>query len=320
MFSQGSVADAVSHVLTLSGLEARLKKEREDGGEDRLANVEELVTAAKRYEEDAEAPTLEDFLQRIALTSDQDAIDESAGVVLLMTLHAAKGLEFPIVFIVGLEEGMLPHERSLQDGDVEEERRLLFVGITRAMKRLYISHARQRLLRGALLPRASSRFLLELPDEAVITQTFAEESPSPSEFGRRFVPSDEHLSPDEWRSPRRKRNTVRKSEFDDEPVFSPDDPTGRALRGRVRFTVRQLERRHARAARSLRRRHRAVGASRRRADAGFDPLCRRGAENVHSRVCASSAFDAEMTGQETGFTGLHPAVGRPVPPVCFIAG
>ena len=230
MFSQGSVADAVSHVLTLSGLEAMLKKEREDGGEDRLANVEELVTAAKRYEEDAETPTLEDFLQRIALTSDQDAIDESAGVVLLMTLHAAKGLEFPVVFVVGLEDGMLPHERSLHGGDIEEERRLLFVGITRAMKRLYISHARQRLLRGALIPRAASCFLQELPDTAVVTQSFSEERQSESEFGRRFVPTDDHLSSDEWRAPRRKRNTVRKSEFDDEPVFSPDDPTGRAVR------------------------------------------------------------------------------------------
>jgi len=90
--AQGSVADAVSDMLALTGLEAALRREREEGGEDRLANIDELVTAAARYDEEVEQPSLEDFLQRVALTSDQDAVDESAGVVLLMTLHAAKGL------------------------------------------------------------------------------------------------------------------------------------------------------------------------------------------------------------------------------------
>ncbi len=229
-FAQGSVADAVSNVLALSGLEADLRKERDEVGEDRLANVQELVTAATRYEEEIEEPSLEDFLQRVALTSDQDAVDESAGVVLLMTLHAAKGLEFPVVFVVGLEEGMLPHERSLQEGDIEEERRLCFVGITRARERLYLSHARQRLLRGALLPRCASQFLSELPDEAIVWESFAGAVNGTSETRDGFVPMDDQLPPEEtMRRPRRVR-AGRRREVDDEPVFSPNDPTGRALR------------------------------------------------------------------------------------------
>ena len=230
-FADGSVADAVSNVLTLSGLENWFRKEREDGGEDRLANVEELVTAARRYEDEVEEATLEDFLQRVALTSDQDAVDESAGVVMLMTLHAAKGLEFPVVFMVGLEEGMLPHERSIHEGDVEEERRLCFVGMTRAQERLYLSHAEQRLLRGALLPRCASQFLGELPDDATVYQMFGNKSGSNYDrFDDGFVPVDDHLPHEERTRSSRTRQRKRTSEFDDEPVFSPNDPTGRALR------------------------------------------------------------------------------------------
>jgi DNA helicase-2/ATP-dependent DNA helicase PcrA len=227
------VAEAVSNVLRRTGLEAELEKEREEGGEDRLANVQELVTAAARYDEETEAPSLEDFLQRVALTSDQDAVDESAGVVLLMTLHAAKGLEFPVVFVVGLEQGMLPHERALYDakGDVEEERRLCFVGMTRAMRRLYLSHAAQRVLRGTLLPRCQSQFLDELPDDAAVSESFTSEPGHESnELHDGFVPLDDQLSDEESRRPARRVRPKRRSEFEDEPVFSPDDPTSRALR------------------------------------------------------------------------------------------
>jgi DNA helicase-2/ATP-dependent DNA helicase PcrA len=231
--AQGAVAEAVSNVLRRTGLEAELEKEREEGGEDRLANVQELVTAAARYDEETEAPSLEDFLQRVALTSDQDAVDESAGVVLLMTLHAAKGLEFPVVFVVGLEQGMLPHERALYDakGDVEEERRLCFVGMTRAMRRLYLSHAAQRVLRGTLLPRCQSQFLDELPDDAAVSESFTSEPGHESnELHDGFVPLDDQLSDEESRRPARRVRPKRRSEFEDEPVFSPDDPTSRALR------------------------------------------------------------------------------------------
>jgi len=231
-YAQGSVADAVSNVLALTGLEKMYRREREDGGEDRLANIEELVTAAKSYDEETGESSLEDFLQRVALTSDQDAVDESAGVVMLMTLHAAKGLEFPVVFIVGVEEGMLPHERSLQEGDIEEERRLCFVGITRARERLHLSYANQRLLRGALLPRCQSQFFCELPDEVIDWHNFNNADKSNGARGGGFELLDDQLSPEDVTSSSRSRRRRRKrdAEFDDERVFSPDDPTGPILR------------------------------------------------------------------------------------------
>ena len=227
---EGSVADAVSKVLVLSGLEAALKQERESGGEDRLANVQELVTAAAGYDEETEEPTLLDFLQRVALTGEQDAVDESAGCVLLMTLHAAKGLEFPVVFMVGLEQGTLPHERVLAgERDIEEERRLCFVGITRAQESLYMTHAQQRLLRGKRVPRCVSQFLHELPDDATVWEQFeppprdaAGESPEAQDG---FVPLDDQLPPEEARPPSRRARTGRLAPVEDEPCFSPDDPT-----------------------------------------------------------------------------------------------
>jgi DNA helicase-2/ATP-dependent DNA helicase PcrA len=191
----GGVAEAVSAVLRHTGLERALAETDESQGEDRLANVRELVSAARAYEEDVAEPTLEDFLQRISLTSDQDAIDEMADAVLLLTLHAAKGLEFPVVFIVGLEQGLLPHDRALQENDIEEERRLLFVGITRAREQLYLSHARQRLLRGLLSPRNPSQFVGELPDSATVVERLNRRS---GMAGPRRAHAEFELVPDEW--------------------------------------------------------------------------------------------------------------------------
>lgn len=227
-FAQGPVGDVVSNALALTGMEEALRGEGEDGGESRLANVQELVTAARQYEGDVEEPTLEDFLQRVALTGDQDAVDESAGVVMLMTLHAAKGLEFPVVFIVGLEQGMLPHERSLRENDIEEERRLCFVGITRAQEQLYLTHAQQRMMRGMTNFQLASQFLDELPDDAVASESFCE---SAGGSGLSFVPTDDHLNADESPHRARGREKRRWAGFDDgEPVFSPDDPTGAGKR------------------------------------------------------------------------------------------
>ena len=224
----GSITRAVGAVLELSGLEAALEEEREEGGEDRLANVQELVTAARRYEEEAEEPTLEEFLQRVALVSDQDAVDETAGAVMLMTLHAAKGLEFPVVFLVGLEQGLLPHENALREGlDIEEERRLCFVGLTRAREHLFVSYARERLVRGVRLPRAPSQFLGELGGDAVISEDFCEpwrpparrwresaEHPAPDQDG--FVPLDDQLSEDErGMRLRRRRRTCESADEED---------------------------------------------------------------------------------------------------------
>jgi len=225
----GTVAQAVSATLTLSGLEAALEKERDDGGEDRLANVRELVTAAQRYDQEAEAPSLADFLNRVALVSDQDAVDESAGVVMLMTLHAAKGLEFPIVFIVGLEQGLLPHENALRErGDIEEERRLCFVGITRARERIILSHAAQRVIRGVPTPRAPSQFLRELDPAATVVHSFERaladgrvlgaasnrvRAEAPDADG--FVPLDDHLPPEESRRRSRRKTRWSRDEFAD---------------------------------------------------------------------------------------------------------
>ena len=161
---EGEVAPLAQRVLVESGLEKSLKDEG-DEGENALENINELINAASQYDQHTEQPSLLDYLQQIALFSDTDAYDAAAGRVALMTLHAAKGLEFENVFIVGVEHGLLPHERSTVNEDLselEEERRLLFVGITRAKSQLHISHARYRTIRGQQLRTIPSQFLYEL--------------------------------------------------------------------------------------------------------------------------------------------------------------
>ena len=143
----------------------------EDEDMERLANIEELISAAHQFSEQSPAATLTDFLEQIALASDVDSWDEQQDHVSVMTLHAAKGLEFPMVFVMAVEEGLLPHERSLRDSkameEKEEERRLLFVGMTRAMRELYLTHARMREFRGQTLYAIPSEFLAELPEDGV---------------------------------------------------------------------------------------------------------------------------------------------------------
>lgn len=158
---QEASAMIMNRVFAESGLS---KAFEEAGDEEAIENINELINAAAEYDRTAEKPSLTDFLQSIALYSDTDAFDPNAGRVSLMTLHAAKGLEFSCVFIIGLEEGMLPHERSLEGGpdEMEEERRLFFVGMTRAKDRLMVSYARHRLLRGQLLRSVPSPFLYEI--------------------------------------------------------------------------------------------------------------------------------------------------------------
>ncbi|MFA5251592.1 MAG: UvrD-helicase domain-containing protein [Phycisphaerae bacterium] len=159
----GKVAPLIERIFTESGLEKSL---REAGleGQNAIDNISELINAAARYDQQAEVPSLIDYLQQISLFSDADAYDTSKGCVAFMTLHCAKGLEFENVFIVGVEEGLLPHERSNagDDDELEEERRLFFVGITRAKSGLYISHAQYRKIRGQQLRSIPSQFLFEL--------------------------------------------------------------------------------------------------------------------------------------------------------------
>ena len=156
----GEIAPLAKRVFVESGLE---KYFRENEDQSSLENVGELINAAGNYDEQAEERSLSDYLQQIALFSDVDAYDESKGCVAFMTLHCAKGLEFENVFIVGLEDGLLPHERSAADEEeMEEERRLFFVGMTRAKVGLNISCARYRTVRGQMLRTIPSPFLYEL--------------------------------------------------------------------------------------------------------------------------------------------------------------
>ena len=159
----GEVAPLIERVFTESGLEKSLRDAGEEG-KSALENVNELINAASQYDQQAEEPSLLDYLQQISLFSDVDAYDDSKGCVALMTLHCAKGLEFENVFIVGVEEGLLPHERSNTDeeDELEEERRLFFVGITRAKSGLHISYAQYRKIRGQQLRTIPSQFLFEL--------------------------------------------------------------------------------------------------------------------------------------------------------------
>lgn len=157
---QGPVAPVVQNVFTASGIESSL---RQSGDKDALDNIDALIDAAAIFDKNTEQPALIDFLQQIALFSDADAYDGSNERVAMMTLHTAKGLEFDNVFIVGLEQGMLPHERSTNnDEELEEERRLFFVGITRAKLRLHISYAKYRTIHGRFMRTIPSQFLFEI--------------------------------------------------------------------------------------------------------------------------------------------------------------
>ena len=152
-------------VIKSSGYEEYLKKNA-DQEKTELANVNELISAAAQFEQENPEATLEDYLSQVALVSDVDTLADNGGAVTLMTLHAAKGLEFPVVAIIALEDGVLPHARVREYPDqLEEERRLCFVGITRAQQHLIISRAASRTIRGLRESTIPSRFLSELPPE-----------------------------------------------------------------------------------------------------------------------------------------------------------
>ncbi|HJW75032.1 MAG TPA: UvrD-helicase domain-containing protein [Thermoleophilia bacterium] len=164
-------AEVVRAVLEHSGYEAALRSQKTLEAEGRLENLDEFVGVAQEFDERAAPagvePRLQEFLQEVSLFADTDALVDNEEKITLMTLHNAKGLEFPVVFITGMEEGVFPHQRSLDEQNVEEERRLAYVGITRAMRRLYLVHARARNLWGSSLYGIPSRFLAELPADQV---------------------------------------------------------------------------------------------------------------------------------------------------------
>lgn len=170
MIEYFSAVELTEEVLNRSGYREELKKEGTLEAASRLENIDEFLSVAQEFEQRSEDKTLVAFLTDLALISDIDALeDENAdGGVTLMTLHSAKGLEFPHVFLVGMEEGIFPHVRSLDDEEgMEEERRLAYVGITRAKKRLYLTRARMRMLFGQTSANLPSRFLSEIPDHLI---------------------------------------------------------------------------------------------------------------------------------------------------------
>jgi DNA helicase-2/ATP-dependent DNA helicase PcrA len=158
-----SLPALIEEAMNASRYREALRQERTVEAESRLENLDELIAAAEEFEND-EGGGLEAFLDRVALLSDVDQLKESRSNVTLMTLHSAKGLEFPVVFLTGLEEGLFPHIRSMNDNDeLEEERRLCYVGLTRAKKRLFLTYALHRRLHGYAMGEPS-RFLLEIPE------------------------------------------------------------------------------------------------------------------------------------------------------------
>lgn len=182
------IEELMGHVLSESGYQEHLKQSDAAEDEERLANVEELLTVARDFDEKTPGEgRLEEFLEEICLVNDTDFLDGEDDRVTLMTLHASKGLEFPVVFLTAVEHGLLPHERSREHPDeLEEERRLMFVGMTRAQEELNISLARYREFRGQRRLTVPSQFLMELPvaeferNEAAerVWETFADYPPA----------------------------------------------------------------------------------------------------------------------------------------------
>ena len=162
-----SISELIEEVLKKSGYEEMLKIEKTLEAESRLENLQEFLSVAQNFEKESDEQTLVAFLTDLTLVSDLDTLEEVDELhqVTLMTLHSAKGLEFPVVFLIGMEEGLFPHSRALNDPEeMEEERRLAYVGITRAEKRLYLTRAQSRMLYGRFQNNPESRFLHELPE------------------------------------------------------------------------------------------------------------------------------------------------------------
>ena len=163
------VGDLLEAVLHETGYLDALEAERTIEAQGRIENLEELVEVAREFDarEEPRATRSTSSCSRSSLVADADTRSDDEGLVTLMTLHNAKGLEYPIVFIIGCEEGVFPHSRSIDEGSLEEERRLCYVGITRAMRDLYLTHARRRAVFGAQNYGLPSRFLAEIPPDLV---------------------------------------------------------------------------------------------------------------------------------------------------------
>ena len=164
-----SVSELLKEIIEETGYVRELEAEGTDEAEARIENIDELISKAAAYEEAQEQPTLSGFLEEVALVADIDGLEEGSDYVVLMTLHSAKGLEFPKVYLAGMEDGLFPSYMSITSDDapqeLEEERRLAYVGITRAMKELAVTCAKTRMVRGETRYNAVSRFVKEIPSE-----------------------------------------------------------------------------------------------------------------------------------------------------------
>jgi DNA helicase-2/ATP-dependent DNA helicase PcrA len=175
----GPVAELLEAVLSETGYLDALEAERTIEAEGRIENLQELVGVAGEFDANravegfSDVGPLEEFLAQISLYTDQDSLKTDESLCTLMTLHNAKGLEYDAVFMIGCEEGVFPHMRSIEEGNLEEERRLCYVGVTRARQRLYMTYARRRSLHGGRGYNLPSRFLAEIPDALVERETTA---------------------------------------------------------------------------------------------------------------------------------------------------
>jgi DNA helicase-2/ATP-dependent DNA helicase PcrA len=215
-------ADAIKQLLERTGYRAHLQDESREASDDRLSNLDELITAAWQFDQTHDGASIEDFLAEITLASAIDRWDQDAGAVSLMTLHAAKGLEFPAVFIVAMEEGLLPHIRAQNDkNELEEERRLLFVGITRARRELHLSRCLIRSFRGQIQTTTPSQFLAELPRDPIVVRDLSGVGQSRFGFGN---------SPGAW-PPRRSEPQTRGARRESRLITAADLPGARSDQG-----------------------------------------------------------------------------------------
>ena len=212
-----SASEILNLVLEKSNYVEDLKQKGTEEADNRLANLAELDNAVRQFEAESEDPSLVEFLASAALSSDLDDLEESDDKVSLMTLHSAKGLEFPVVFLVGLEQGTCPHARSLNDPlDLEEERRLCYVGITRAQENLFLTHARQRYVWGSLETKVSSQFLQELPSELLT-------DPLSDRRGRRTAGHSPNKGPSIAQKQASKRNGTKKVDANKNLIWAVGD-------------------------------------------------------------------------------------------------
>ncbi len=212
----GSTESVLRHLLVESGYMEALRLERSEEANGRLDNLQELVNVAAQHDATADEPGLTNFLQEIALLSDADQLQESSDAVTMMTAHTAKGLEFPVVFLIGMEEGLFPHSRSMQsDKEIEEERRLCYVAVTRAREELHITFAARRSTYGQPMFNAPSRFLQPLAAHETISLVAAQ----PSAVHDRGIPPRRDpvpikpLRPPDWKAPFEVGQHVRHEKF-----------------------------------------------------------------------------------------------------------